>query len=262
LVSNMGTTKPKTGGLASLLRLEKERLSQEAAEQKSSLPPEIPESITLPSSTTLSNDPPGDSHLGDQKPPFTSHSLEDEGNLSESEDEKDFLPAAKSVGQEESERLSLNSTAPPERIESSNASSLNPASQSSQTVKVEIKSLSLTKAAAKRSRSKARSGKQYKFISNNLTPEIQSFVDRWKPFLTETQLNVCIHIYNNSTVLGMEYCFTSTPKLMSVVSKTERQVKTVLDQLITFNFLERGETVVNVPREKRGTYYKLNLDKS
>ena len=258
----MGTTKPKTGGLASLLRIEKERLAQEAAEQESSITPKTLESRILSSDTVLSNDPQSGSHIDDQKLSSASQSLGDEVVLSESEVEKDLLPAAKSVEPENSERLSLTTTALPERTESSNSSLLNPANQSSQTMKIEIKSLNLTKTAVKRGRSKARSGKQYKFISNNLSPEIQSFVDRWKPFLTETQLNVCIHIYNNSIVLGMEYCFTSTPKLMSVVSKTERQIKTVLDQLITFNFLERGETVVNVPREKRGTYYKLNLDKS
>ena len=255
----MGTTKPKTGGLASLLRLERERLAKEAAEQESSLPPETPEPPVSPPDAALSNVPLGDSHAVDQKSSYISQRLEVPGATSESEGEK--LPA-KIVEPEKSENLSMISSAPPVRTESSNTSLLNPAGQSPKTMKVEIKSLSLTKTVAKRGRSKAHSGKQYKFISNNLLPEIQSFVDRWKPFLTETQLNVCIHIYNNSTALGLEYCFTSTPKLMSVVSKTERQVKTVLDQLITFNFLERGETVVNVPREKRGTYYKLNLDKS
>lgn len=257
----MGTTKPKTGGLASLLRIEKERLAQEAAEQESALPPETSESAVSPSDTSHSDDSEGASHIEGQKPSSTSQSLVDERTSSESEGEKEVLPE-KSGGQDEPKHLSLISTIPPQITESSNTSSLDSAGQSSKPVKVEIKSLNLTKTTVKRGRSKARSGKQYRFISNNLLPEIQTFVDRWKPFLTETQLNVCIHIYNNSTALGSEYCFTSTPKLMSVVSKTERQVKTVLDQLITLNFLARGETVVNVPREKRGTYYKLNLNKS
>jgi len=257
----MGTTKPKTGGLASLLRIEKERLAREAADRESSHPPETSESNVSPSDLSHSDDSEGAGHLKDQKPSSASQSLMDERTSSESEGEKGVLPE-KSGGQDELKHPSLISTTLPQITESSNTSSQDSARQSSQTVKVEIKSLNLTKTTVKRGRSKARSGKQYRFISNNLSPEIQTFVDRWKPFLTETQLNVCIHIYNNSTALGSEYCFTSTPKLMSVVSKTERQVKTVLDQLIGLNFLERGETVVNAPREKRGTYYKLNLDKS
>ena len=48
---------------------------------------------------------------------------------------------------------------------------------------------------------------------------------------------------------------------MAAVSKTERQVKTVLNQLLAWDFLLKGETVVNAPREKRGTYYKLSPDK-
>ncbi len=165
--------------------------------------------------------------LEDQKPSSASQSLIDERTSSESEGEEEVLPE-KSGGHDEPKHPSLISTIPPQITESSNTSSQDSARQSSQTVKVEIKSLNLTKTTVKRGRSKARSGKQYRFISNNLLPEIQIFVDRWKPFLTETQINVCIHIYNNSTALGSEYCFTSTPKLMSVVSKTERQVKTVL----------------------------------
>ena len=257
----MGTTKPKTGGLASLLRIEKERLAQEAAEQESSLPPENAESKVSPSDTSHSDDSEEASNVEDQNHSSASQSLIDERTSSVSEVEEKVLPE-KSGGHDVPKHPSLISTIPLHITESSNTSSQDSARQSSQIVKVEIKSLNLTKTTVKRGRSKARSGKQYRFISNNLLPQIQVFVDRWKPFLTETQLNVCIHIYNNSTALGSEYCFTSTPKLMSVVSKTERQVKTVLDQLISFNFLERGETVVNVPREKRGTYYKLNLDKS
>jgi hypothetical protein len=256
----MGTTKPKTGGLASLLRIEKERLAQEAAEQESSLPPETSESKVSPSDLSHSDDSEGVRQVEDQKLSSANQGLVEERTSSESEGQKGVLPE-KNGGQDEPKHLSLISTTPPQITESSNTSP-DSANQFSQTMKAEIKSLNLTKTTVKRGRSKARSGKQYRFISNNLLPEIQIFVDRWKPFLTETQLNVCIHIYNNSTALGLEYCFTSTPKLMSVVSKTERQVKTILDQLINLNFLDRGETVVNVPREKRGTYYKLNLDKS
>ena len=49
---------------------------------------------------------------------------------------------------------------------------------------------------------------------------------------------------------------------MAAVSKTERQVKTVINQLIDWGFLVKGETVVNAPREDRGTYYRLNIDKA
>lgn len=94
------------------------------------------------------------------------------------------------------------------------------------------------------------------------SPELQTFIIRWKPFLTDTQIGICSYVYNNSTAIGKEFCFTSTAKLMGEVSKTERQVKTVLTQLIEWNFLIKGETIVNAPREKRGTHYKLNLDKS
>jgi len=93
-------------------------------------------------------------------------------------------------------------------------------------------------------------------------PDLQSFTDRWKPFLSDTQLGICTFIYNNSTAINQEYCFTSTTKLMAAVSKTERQVKTVLNQLLDWELVIKGETVVNTPRDKRGTYYKLNPDKS
>ena len=93
-------------------------------------------------------------------------------------------------------------------------------------------------------------------------PQLMDFLTRWKPFLTETQLGICTHVYNNSSAVGREYCFTSTAKLMAAVSKTERQVKTVVNQLMDWGFLVKGETVVNAPREERGTYYKLILDKS
>jgi hypothetical protein len=93
-------------------------------------------------------------------------------------------------------------------------------------------------------------------------PDLQPFIDRWKPFLTDTQLGICTYIYNNSTAINQEFCFTSTTKLMAAVSKTERQVKTVLNQLLEWEFVVKGETVINAPRDKRGTYYKLNPDKS
>jgi hypothetical protein len=92
--------------------------------------------------------------------------------------------------------------------------------------------------------------------------ELSTFIIRWKPFLTDTQIKICTYIYNNSTAVNKEFCFTSTSKLMAEVSKTERQIKTVLNQLIEWNFLIKGETIVNAPREKRGTHYKLNLEKS
>lgn len=95
-----------------------------------------------------------------------------------------------------------------------------------------------------------------------LDPRLQAFVTRWKPFLTETQLGVCAHIFNNSLAVDREYCFTSTAKLMTAVSKTERQVKTVVNQLVDWGFLVKGETVVNTPRGNRGTYYRLVMDKS
>lgn len=93
-------------------------------------------------------------------------------------------------------------------------------------------------------------------------PDLQAFIIRWKPFLTDTQIGVCTYVYNNSVAINREYCFTSTAKLMEAVSKTERQVKTVLNQLIDWELLIKGETIVNAPREKRGTFYKLNPDKS
>ncbi len=102
--------------------------------------------------------------------------------------------------------------------------------------------------------------KRLALASTNL--ELQSFIDRWKPFLTDTQLGICTFIYANSTAINQEYCFTSTAKLMAAVSKTERQVKTVLNQLLDWELVFRGETVINTPRDKRGTYYKLNPDKS
>jgi len=106
-------------------------------------------------------------------------------------------------------------------------------------------------------------GKQSKPITLASTnPDLQSFIDRWKPFLTDTQLGICTFIYNNSTAIHQEYCFTSTAKLMAAVSKTERQIKTVLNQLLDWELVIKGETVINAPRDKRGTYYKINPDKS
>ena len=93
-------------------------------------------------------------------------------------------------------------------------------------------------------------------------PQFLAFITRWKPFLTETQIGICAHVYQNSIAVDQEYCFTSTAKLMAAVSKTERQIKTVLNQLMEWGFLVKGETVVNTPREQRGTYYKLMIDKS
>jgi hypothetical protein len=98
--------------------------------------------------------------------------------------------------------------------------------------------------------------------SEERQPQLRNFLTRWKPFLTETQLGICTHVYNNSIAVDREYCFTSTAKLMAAVSKTERQVKTVVNQLMDWGFLVKGETVVNAPREDRGTYYKLIIDKS
>jgi hypothetical protein len=94
------------------------------------------------------------------------------------------------------------------------------------------------------------------------SPDLHAFITRWKPFLTDTQIGICNYIYNNSVAIDQEFCFTSTTKLMEAVSKTERQIKTVLNQLIDWTFLIKGETIINAPREKRGTFYKLNLDKS
>ena len=93
-------------------------------------------------------------------------------------------------------------------------------------------------------------------------PELEDFIERWGPFLTDAQIAVCIYIYNNSTAINQEYCFTSVTKLMAAISKSERQIYTVLSQLLDWEFLLRGEVIVNVPREQRGTYYKLNTDKS
>ena len=98
--------------------------------------------------------------------------------------------------------------------------------------------------------------------SQESQPQLRDFLNRWQPFLTETQLGICIHVYNDSIAVGREYCFTSIGKLVAAVSKTERQVKTVVNQLLDWGFLIKGETVINAPREDRGTYYKLVIDKS
>jgi len=99
-------------------------------------------------------------------------------------------------------------------------------------------------------------------VVEEVQPQLLSFITRWNPFLTETQIGICTYIYNKSIAVGQDYCFTSTAKLMAAVSKTERQVKTVLNQLTDWGFLIKGETVVNAPREQRGTYYKLVATKS
>ena len=104
--------------------------------------------------------------------------------------------------------------------------------------------------------------KSSKNAAEAMPPELNSFMTRWGPFLTETQIAICTFIYNNSIVLGQEYCFTSTPKLMAAVSKTERHVQIVLNRLTDWGLISKGETVVNAPREQRGTYYKLTLTKS
>lgn len=98
-------------------------------------------------------------------------------------------------------------------------------------------------------------------VPETAAPELQAFIIRWKPFLTDTQIGLCSFIYNYSVAINQEFCFTSTTKLMEAVSKTERQVKTVLNQLLDWELLIKGNTIVNAPREKRGTFYKLNLDK-
>jgi hypothetical protein len=104
--------------------------------------------------------------------------------------------------------------------------------------------------------------KQKAPAQTTVSSDLLAFITRWKPFLTDTQIGICSYIYNNSTAIDKEFCFTSNAKLMAEVSKTERQVKTVLNQLLEWNFLIKGETIINAPREKRGTYYKLNLNKS
>lgn len=124
------------------------------------------------------------------------------------------------------------------------------------------KTETVVRRVAQRSSQTATRSKNEDITSTFNSSELGTFITRWKPFLTDTQIRICTYIYNNSTAVDKEFCFTSTAKLMAEVSKTERQVKTVLNQLIAWNFLIKGETIVNAPREKRGTYYKLNLDKS
>ncbi|HEX8091172.1 MAG TPA: hypothetical protein VF762_20115 [Blastocatellia bacterium] len=287
----MGGTKPKTGGLAALLRIEKERLAREASEEYSSPPPhkKLPETTSPEGANDISvtagvlpinkkddiittdsaeeglshsNGDHTDSHVNEEVisiPPGNQTS----DRFVEAAEVDEESASGKSFGSVEREQpppvpVSMSSEASP----SSHLALEQRIKHLSQNVRPDVKGTGSNRLVVKKGRAKTHSGKQHKFISTNLPPELQTFVDRWKPFLTETQLNVCIHVYNNSTGLGLEYCFTSTPKLMSVVSKTERQVKTVLDQLINLNFINRGETVINAPRENRGTFYKLNLDKS
>jgi type IV secretory pathway VirB10-like protein len=104
--------------------------------------------------------------------------------------------------------------------------------------------------------------KQKASAQTTVSSDLLLFITKWKPFLTDTQIGICSYIYNNSTAVDKEFCFTSNAKLMAEVSKTERQVKTVLNQLLEWNFLIKGETIIYAPREKRGTFYKLNLNKS
>lgn len=124
------------------------------------------------------------------------------------------------------------------------------------------KSAPVVRRVAQRSSQTTTSSKNEGIASTFNSSELGTFITRWKPFLTDTQIRICSYVYNNSTAVNQEFCFTSTSKLMAEVSKTERQVKTVLNQLIDWNFIIKGETIVNAPREKRGTHYKLNLDKS
>lgn len=285
----MGGTKPKTGGLAALLRLEKERLAREASEQESSPPEsERPQTASLEDAHAYGVSPivptinkqeaiiPPDSaeeRLSHSSAGYTDPLVNQEDSSQPRADNMGERPAQTGGGDEEFS--STKGFAPVK--EDSRPAPESPLSQTRETshppfeqrtkyltqdVRPDNKGIGSNKLVAKKGRAKSHPGKQYKFISTDLSSELQTFVDRWKPFLTETQLRICVYIYANSTALGLEYCFTSTPKLMSIVSKTERQVKTVLDQLITLDFINRGETVVNAPREKRGTFYKLNLDKS
>lgn len=92
-------------------------------------------------------------------------------------------------------------------------------------------------------------------------PDLQAFVERWKPFLTDTQIKICVYIYNNSIAVDQDYCFTSIAKLVSTVEKTARQVITVINQLLDWELIIKGDTIASAPRGGRGTYYKINPDK-
>ena len=288
--SIMSSSKPKTGGLAALLRLEKERLAREASDQESSNVLENDQSPSLSSDNQRSYAAERSAHLlGSKKDTTSQNSLKHEPSASHpitvrSQPAEDSSPtsltreinthSAQPSGVDDNftirhksdsggHTLSLSDqvkpllqTREPSSIsteEGENQLPLNPglADKGTNSIRSPIKTV----------RGKSSSRKYAKYLSTNLSPELRTFVDRWKPFLTETQLNICIYIYNNSTAVGLEYCFTSTPKLMSVISKTERQIKTVLNQLITLQFITRGETIINAPREKRGTFYKLNVNK-
>ena len=134
--------------------------------------------------------------------------------------------------------------------------------QSSSLPSLQTKTETVVRRAAPRNSSTLMRGKNEVITSTANSPELGAFITRWKPFLTDTQIKICTYVYNNSTAVAKEFCFTSTAKLMAEVSKTERQIKTVINQLIDWNFLIKGETIVNAPRDKRGTHYKLNLNKS
>jgi hypothetical protein len=287
----MGGTKPKTGGLAALLRIEKERLAREASGEESSQPPLSERTQTESSegahanslnpsvnstdkkNNIITGDPVGEGlspsnryqeniRVNEEVPPVPLPEQIGDGPLGAAQADDDSKSGESFAQIEAGQGPPVPVSKISETRQSSNPPFEQRIRQAIQNSGPGIKGAGSNRLVVKKGRTKTHYGKQYKFISTNLPPELQTFVDRWKPFLTETQLNVCIYVYNNSVGLGLEYCFTSTPKLMSVVSKTERQIKTVLGQLITLNFINRGETVINAPRESRGTFYKLNLNKS
>lgn len=144
----------------------------------------------------------------------------------------------------------------PPVIPSTNQELVTPATQPHQRLEV------VERKQPQRSAALSSGNQQKASAQTTVSSDLLSFITKWKPFLTDTQIGICSFIYNNSTAVDKEFCFTSNAKLMAEVSKTERQVKTVLNQLLEWNFLIKGETIINAPREKRGTFYKLNLNKS
>src|ERR1051325_15921 len=240
----MGGTKPKTGGLAALLRIVKERLAREASGGESSLPPHSEGTQTEASERAQAKSVNPGIYPTDKKDNILSVDSEEVasvplpgqmvgGSLEAAQGNDDTMPVESFAPVEVEPARTVPISKTSETTKSSNLPIEQRIRQATQNAGRGIGGAGSNRFVVKKSRAKALYGKQYKFISTNLPPELQTFVDRWKPFLTETQLNVCIYVYNNSAGLGLEYCFTSTPKLMSVVSKTERQVKTVLGQLIT-----------------------------
>lgn len=153
------------------------------------------------------------------------------------------------------QEVSSNEAAPPTDASGVKRAEISPVTTTQKTEAVE-------KRDPRRSVSLVTGRKSRSPVPATAPSDLQAFIIRWKPFLTDTQIGICTFVYNNSVAIEREYCFTSTAKLMESVSKTERQVKTVLNQLIDWEFLIKGETIINAPREKRGTFYKLNLDKS